>query len=130
MFFKIGVLKNLANLTGKYLCRSLFLKTLQAKSCNIIKKKTPTQVFFCEICEMFQNTFFIEHFWWLLLSGVFFTIKSIKPISCQYSLSIPTESIKIMFSGGFKKRPVTWKRLNRIVGNTGKWKGKDWKLVY
>ena len=30
MFFKIGVLQNFSNFTGKHLCRSLFLVTLQA----------------------------------------------------------------------------------------------------
>ena len=38
MFFKIGVLKNLANLTGKLLCW--------------------TQLFSCEICEISENTLF------------------------------------------------------------------------
>ena len=28
---------------------------------------TPTQLFSCEICEIFKNSFFAEHFWWLLL---------------------------------------------------------------
>ena len=30
-------------------------------------KETPTQVFSCEYCEVFKNSFFIEHLWWLLL---------------------------------------------------------------
>ena len=29
-----------------------------AKVCNFIKKETLTQVFSCEICEIFKNTFF------------------------------------------------------------------------
>ena len=28
--------------------------------CNFIKNKTPTQVFSCEFCEIFKNTFFAE----------------------------------------------------------------------
>ena len=32
---------------------------------------TLTQVFFCEYCGIFKSTFFIQHFWWLLLN--FFT---------------------------------------------------------
>ena len=28
---------------------------------NIIQKQTLTQVFSCEFCEIFKNTFFIEH---------------------------------------------------------------------
>ena len=27
-------------------------------------KETPTQVFSCEFCEAFKNTFFTEHLWW------------------------------------------------------------------
>ena len=46
MFFKIGVLKNFAILTGKYLCWSLFLI------------KTPTHLFSYEYCEMLRNNFF------------------------------------------------------------------------
>ena len=33
---------------------------------NFIKKKTPTQVFSCEIWEIFKNNFFTEHRWLLL----------------------------------------------------------------
>ena len=44
-------------------------------SCNFIKKKTPTQVFSCEYCEIFKNSFFMEHIWWLLLSlGTFLIV--------------------------------------------------------
>ena len=48
MFFKIGVLKNLVMLTGKYMCWSLFLiKAASLKAWNFIKK-IPTEVFSCE----------------------------------------------------------------------------------
>ena len=40
---KKDVLKNFTTFTGKH------------------------QVFSCEFCEIFKNTFFIEHLWWLLL---------------------------------------------------------------
>ena len=33
------------------------------EACNVIKKETPTSVFSCEFCEIFKNTFFIEHLW-------------------------------------------------------------------
>ena len=29
-------------------------------TCNFIKKETPTQVFSCEYCEIFKNTYFEE----------------------------------------------------------------------
>ena len=53
VFFKRGVLKSFAKFTGKPLCQRLFLKL--------------AQVFSCEFCENFKNTFFIEHLWWQLL---------------------------------------------------------------
>ena len=32
-------------------------------ACNFIKKETLAQVFSCEFCENFKNTFFTEHLW-------------------------------------------------------------------
>ena len=54
--FKIGALKNKV---GTYL--------------EHYWKETPTQVFSCEYCEIFKNSFFIEHLWWLLLDLVIST---------------------------------------------------------
>ena len=53
-----GVLKNFENSKGKHLCQSLFLKNLQAEGLQLYLKNTPTQVFSCEVCEIFRNTFF------------------------------------------------------------------------
>ena len=39
---------------------SLFNKVAGLKACNFIKE-TPTQVVFCEYCEIFKNTYFEEH---------------------------------------------------------------------
>ena len=64
MFFKIGVLKNLANFTGKHLRWSLLL----TKFLKNFIKDTPTQVFSCEIYKNFKNTFSTEYFQWMLLS--------------------------------------------------------------
>ena len=59
MFFKIGVLRNFANFTGKHLCWSLFLIKSQARRPGtLLKSDSKTGVFFCEICEIFKNTFF------------------------------------------------------------------------
>ena len=52
VFCKKGALKNLQNFAGKYLFWSLFLIKLQA-----------FMRFFCEICEIFKNTYFEEHLW-------------------------------------------------------------------
>ena len=37
--------------------RASFLIKLQVEACNFIKKETLTQVFSCEFCEIFKNTF-------------------------------------------------------------------------
>ena len=41
---------------------SLFLIKLQASACTFIDKETLAQVFSCEFCEIYKNTFFTEHF--------------------------------------------------------------------
>ena len=60
MFFKIGVLKSFANFAGKHLCWNHFLKNLQAEDLQLYLKKTPTQMFSCEVCKSykFKKTFF------------------------------------------------------------------------
>ena len=52
--------------TGGFLQKKMFSKISQKlrNICNFIKKETPTQVFFCELCEILQNTSCL-----LLLSG-------------------------------------------------------------
>ena len=67
MFFKIGVLKNFSIFTGKHLCWSLLLNKWQTFKSAALLKETPTQLFSCEYCEIFKNTFFIEQLRWLLL---------------------------------------------------------------
>ena len=54
---KKGVLKNFVNLTGKHLCRSIFLIKLM----KFHQKETPTQLPSCQICEIFKNMYFEEH---------------------------------------------------------------------
>ena len=65
VFCEIGVLKNFAKLTGKHLCQSLFFDKTASLSLQLyLKKETLAQVCFCEFCEIFKNTFFIEHLCW------------------------------------------------------------------
>ena len=47
---------------------SLFNTVKGLKTRNL--KKTPTQVFSCEYHNIFKNSCFIEHLWWLLLNMV------------------------------------------------------------
>ena len=53
-YIKKAVLNSFAIFTGKHLCWSLFLIKLQAF-------RLPTQVSFCEYCEIFKNTYFEKH---------------------------------------------------------------------
>ena len=52
MFYKIDVLENFANSQENTFARVSFL---------ISKIEALAQVFSCEFCETFKNTFFIEH---------------------------------------------------------------------
>ena len=59
-----GVLRNFAKFTGKHLVQSLFFNKVAGLS--LVKNKTLAQVFFCEFCEISNNTFFTEYLWLLL----------------------------------------------------------------
>ena len=74
VLIKKGVLKNLAKFTGKHLCQSLFNKVSLLKrdfnKVSLLKrdfnkvsllKRDSAQVFSCEFCKVFKNTFFTEH---------------------------------------------------------------------
>ena len=56
MFFRMGVLKSFANFIRKHQRWIIFtIKKLQAWT---LLKRDSTQVFSCEICDIFKNTFF------------------------------------------------------------------------
>ena len=57
VFCRKGVLRNFAKFTGKHLCQSLFFNKVAGGACNFIKKETLAQVFSCEFCKIFKNTF-------------------------------------------------------------------------
>ena len=40
---------------------SVFNRIADLQGCNVTKKKTPTQVFSCDICEIVKNIYFEEH---------------------------------------------------------------------
>ena len=65
MFFRISVLKNFGNFIGKHQRWSIVSIKLQAWT---LLKRDSTQVFSCEICDIFKNTFFTEHLRRLLLN--------------------------------------------------------------
>ena len=67
MFFKIRVLKNVPIFTGKHPLESLLNKSYRSQSLQLCLKENPANVLSCEYCEIFKNSFFIEHLGWLLL---------------------------------------------------------------
>ena len=59
VFCNKSALKNFTQLTRKPLYWGLFFnKVAGLRLVTLSKKKTPTQVFSCEFCEIFNNTFF------------------------------------------------------------------------
>ena len=54
--------------TGKHLCQSLFFNEVASLRPATLSKKTLAQVFSCEVCEIFKNTFFTDTFGRLLLN--------------------------------------------------------------
>ena len=68
--------------TGKQLCWSLFFK-------KVAGLRTPTQVFSCEFCEIFKNTFFTEHLHWLIL-----ILPQIVSCACQITPQTENFSLK------------------------------------
>ena len=88
---KKSVVKNFKKLTGKHLCQReyLFFKK------NFIKKRTLAQVFSCELCEIFKNTFFTEHLWTTACEN-----------GCVFSWSVfkPSTVLKLLEQYGF---PIT-----------------------
>ena len=53
------ILEKLAKLTAKHLSQSFFFNQAAGPElCNFFKKETPKQVFSCEFCKIFKNTYF------------------------------------------------------------------------
>ena len=61
MFYKKSVHKYFAKFIGKHLCQSFFLNKV-SWGLQLYQKRL-AQVFSCEFCEIFKNTFFTKHLW-------------------------------------------------------------------
>ena len=94
------LLKILQNTQENACARVSFLIKLQAEACNFIKKETVAQVFSCEFCEIFQNTFFIEHLRWLppTMTVISNKLKKYFIIDIYSLASIPVRFIEIIRS--------------------------------
>ena len=69
VFYNKEILKNFVKFIGKHLRWSLLFHKVTSseavtwrcsvkKACNLFKKETMAQVFFCEYCKIFKNTFY------------------------------------------------------------------------
>ena len=61
LFCRKAALKSYAEFTRKHPCWSFFSIKMQDEDTWNFIKKTPTQILSCEICEIFENTYFKEH---------------------------------------------------------------------
>ena len=55
------VLESFAKPAGKLLCRSLFFNEVVGLRSSTLLKKTSTQVFSCQFCEFYKNSYLEEH---------------------------------------------------------------------
>ena len=83
----------------EYTCAGVsFLIKLQAKACKFIKKETLTQMFSWEFCEIFKNSLFTEHLWWLFLKldgrllHIFFYLKILGRLIKSKTLPLKVET--------------------------------------
>ena len=92
IFLWKGVFEKFANFTGKHLCQSFFFNK------SFIKKESLEQMFSCEFCQIFKNTFFIEDLSWLLLSLIEFRLNNSGCPMCYlylYCKLNPQQTLKI-----------------------------------
>ena len=70
MFFKISVLKNFANFSGKHLCWNIFLiKLLALRPATLFKTGSKTCVFFVTFAKFDEHILYMTPiFHWLLLN--------------------------------------------------------------
>ena len=63
MFFRIGILKNLANFTEKHQCWSLFKKIEGLKACNFIENRLQHRYFPVKFEHLILQNIFDGCFW-------------------------------------------------------------------
>ena len=76
MFFKIGILKNFAIITGKPVSELLSNKVTGLKGCSFIKQSLQHRCFHVNIAKFLRAVFFIKHLRWLLLNKAKTNVKS------------------------------------------------------
>ena len=80
----------------------------------LMKMQTsPIQMFYCEYCKIFKNSFFIEHYWWLFLYQKFFV--DITHRSSHQNTSLKKDALKC-FCNIHRKTPVLKALFDTIPG--------------
>ena len=91
MFYGIvGVLKNFANFTGKYLCRVKCKPKSLIHSCSLhfhYINDSCTQSFFSGFCRIFKNTIPLEHYWVSASDFIFDIFKSKQIHESEFSIN-------------------------------------------
>ena len=88
MFFKIGILKNLRNFTGKHMwLQCLFNKVAALMAYNFIWKRLQQRCFPVKFRKFLRTHFSREHLWWLLLEGICEGTNLVKILqSCNFNI--------------------------------------------
>ena len=78
VFCKTGVLRNFANFTGKHLCQNLFFnKVASLRPPTLLRKRFWHTYFPLNFVKFLRRPFYTEHLWWVLLTNVPATSKTV-----------------------------------------------------
>ena len=121
MFFKIGVLKNFANFSGKHL-RSPFLIKL---ACYFIKKSFQHRCFPVKFANLFRTAFFTEQLRWLLLI-MLSVMKLLQHVVIDFALFCQPVNRNQIFSIFKHVHEQLYEKGNWSIRH--KWR-KDWGLI-
>ena len=105
MFFRIGVLKNIAIFTGKHLCWSLLLKK------SILKKRLQHRSFPVNIAKFLRTPFLQNTSGWLFLLGMIHIWRPWKLSNFQdppppLSINVQNSSIPLTLDVQFQTNPL------------------------
>ena len=109
--FLIKKVKNFATLIGKHLCQNLFFNKAAGQPATLLKTRLWQRCFPVNFCEIFKNTFFIEHLW-LAVSDTWIFSKILQTVIynnsygvCSYKNSKKANEI-ILKKNNFMSQPI------------------------
>ena len=77
----------------------------------------------CEYCEIFKNSFFIEHLWWLLTTDVFTLISSLLPWNFRAKENLK-RNVKI-----FSETFFLWLKLFKLLSHNNNFKKYEFVIL-